>query len=122
MRSRARLWQARHGLGLIVIDYLQLVQEADAERREAAVARVSRNCKCMAKELGVPVFALSQLNDEGKLRESRAIGPDANLILMIQPEEDGPGNVTPVLVSKHRNGRPKQTLRLRFDRPTYRWY
>jgi replicative DNA helicase len=77
------------GLDLLVIDYLQLVEGAKRRRdetREQEVAAVSRGLKGLAKALGCPVLTGSQLNDQGRLRESRAIGQDADVVLTIDDE------------------------------------
>lgn len=103
VRASARRIKQRHGLGLVVIDYAQLVPESSGKKganREQEVAFISRQCKAMAKELDVPVVVLSQLNDEGKLRESRAISHDANMILLIQEEDERHY----IRIAKQRNG------------------
>jgi replicative DNA helicase len=104
--SRSRLLKAKHDVKLIVVDYLQLVGAAEAGRdanREREVAAVSHRLKTLAHELDIVVLALSQLNDQGLLRESRAIGQDADMVLMIVPPEleKQPHEI---LVRKHRNG------------------
>jgi len=74
IRSRARVWKTRHDTKLIVVDYLQLVQGLEDQRqREQQVAHISRQLKAMAGELQIPVLALTQLNEKGEVRESRAI-------------------------------------------------
>lgn len=78
------------GIDLLVVDYLQLIEGSRRRRdetREQEVAAVSRGLKGLAKKLGIPVFTASQLNDQGRMRESRAIGQDADVVLVI--EEDG---------------------------------
>lgn len=112
MRAQARYWKAEFGIRLLVLDYIQLIQ-ATGDTREQAVSGVSRACKAMAKELGVPVLALSQLNEEGKLRESRAIGHDADLILIIGDEE--------INIAKQRNGPRDVTIRLTFTGEFAQW-
>ena len=96
----ARAESDRHGgLDLVVIDYLQLVESSRRRRdetREQEVAAVSRGLKALAKSLKCPVLTASQLNDQGKLRESRAIGQDADVVLYL--EEDG------IRAAKMRNG------------------
>jgi replicative DNA helicase len=90
--SRCRLLKTKHGIGLVVVDYLQLVQPARLRReetREREVADISRKLKALAIELGVSVLALSQLNDAGLLRESRTIGQDADIVLKIDQSESG---------------------------------
>ena len=80
----------RHGkLDLLVVDYLQLVEGSRRRRdetREQEVAGVSRGLKALAKSLGCPVFTASQLNDQGRMRESRAIGQDADVVLVVEAE------------------------------------
>ena len=96
-------------LGMIVVDYIQLVQgrRRDGDTREREIASISAGLKQLAKKLGCPVVALSQLNDAGRLRESRAIGQDADVVLKIQ--EDG------INVDKNRNGARDQLLSLYLD-------
>ena len=99
MRAKARRLKNEHGLGLIVIDYLQLTRGyGNAENRQQEISQISRSLKALAKELDVPVVALSQLSRaveqrEDKrpmlsdLRESGAIEQDADLVLFIFREE-----------------------------------
>jgi replicative DNA helicase len=76
----ARRMQQQHRIGLMVVDYLQLLSCPGADSREQEVSKISKGIKSIAMQLGIPVLALSQLNDDGKLRESRAIGQDADSI------------------------------------------
>ncbi|MBT8422128.1 MAG: replicative DNA helicase [Gammaproteobacteria bacterium] len=121
LRSRARRLKAKHGLGLIVVDYLQLMQvPGTAENRTTEISAISRGLKSLARELEVPVIALSQLNRSveqrpdkrpvmSDLRESGAIEQDADLILFIyrdevyNPETPKKGQAD-VIIAKHRNG------------------
>jgi replicative DNA helicase len=100
--------RAGFAIGLIVVDYTQLVSgsgKTSGENREREVAEVSRQLKQMAKELHLPVIALSQLNEQGKARESRAIAQDANLFLNITiPEEEKPGANRIINIEKQRSG------------------
>ena len=131
IRQVARRYVARHNVGLIVIDYLQLMATpAKAENRQAAVADMSRSLKLMAKELGVPVVALSQLNRAlvGRgdkrpglhdLRESGAIEQDADLVLLLHREDmydrDSPrAGEMDIIVAKQRNG-PTGTVPVAFQ-------
>src|SRR6185503_18170399 len=96
MRSKARRLKADSGIGLVVVDYLQLMQgPSNAESRQQEVSQISRGLKALAKELNVPVVALSQLSRAPEqragdhrpqlsdLRESGAIEQDADLIMFL---------------------------------------
>jgi replicative DNA helicase len=94
MRARARRLYSKHQLGLIIVDYLQLISGTDSRaKREQQIAEISRGVKAMAKELKVPVLVLSQLNRESEresraprlsdLRESGAIEQDADVVLLL---------------------------------------
>jgi replicative DNA helicase len=101
MRSKARRLKSDHGLDLIIVDYLQLMTGPSAENRQQEVSQISRGLKALAKELSVPVVALSQLSravdsragsERGRpvlsdLRESGAIEQDADLIMFLFREE-----------------------------------
>lgn len=111
-RARARrMWQ-RHGIKLLVLDYLQLLSGGGpsrrAENRQQEVSEISRNVKVMAKEMHIPIIALSQLNDDGKLRESRAIGQDADCVWVIQKgagaNDDASAIPVELQIRKQRNG------------------
>ena len=121
IRARARRLQRESGLGLIVIDYLQLMQvHGNKENRATEISEISRNLKALAKELSVPVVALSQLNRSveqrtdkrpvmSDLRESGAIEQDADLIVFIYREEvyneDTPRKgIADIVIAKQRNG------------------
>ena len=127
MRSKARRLKAEHDIGLVVVDYLQLMQgPADAESRQQEISYISRSLKALAKELTIPVVALSQLSrapDQrtgdhrpqlSDLRESGAIEQDSDVVIFIYRQEmyDGPtdkdGNniegLTELIVGKQRNG------------------
>jgi len=138
MRSRARRLKVDAGVGLVIIDYLQLIQGPTSENRQQEISQISRSLKALAKELAVPVIALSQLSrapeqrtGESKrpqlsdLRESGAIEQDADLVMFIfRPEVyEGPtdkdGNSlegrSEVIVGKQRNG-PIGTVNLYFHK------
>ena len=132
MRAKARRLKAEHGLSLVVVDYLQLMRgRGNAERREQEISEISRSLKGLAKELRVPVIALSQLNRGvetrggnkkptlADLRESGAIEQDADVIIFLYRDEvynkDNPDNKNKaeIIVAKQRNG-PTDTLTLSF--------
>jgi len=121
VRARARRLKREHGLDLIVLDYLQLMQVAgNTENRATEISEISRSLKALAKELAVPVIALSQLNRSveqrtdkkpvmSDLRESGAIEQDADLIMMIYREEVYDKTTTrkgiaDIIITKQRNG------------------
>jgi replicative DNA helicase len=129
-RAKARRMKAEHGLELVVIDYLQLMRGRSPENRQQEIAEISRSLKALAKELNVPVVALSQLSRAvearqskepqlSDLRESGALEQDADLIIFVyRPEkyglqpEDGE-KVAQIIVGKQRNG-PTGTVKLTF--------
>jgi len=121
VRARARRLKREHGLGLIVLDYLQLMQVSGTkENRATEISEISRNLKALAKELDVPVIALSQLNRSveqrtdkkpvmSDLRESGAIEQDADLICFIYREEvydqdTARKGIADIIIAKQRNG------------------
>jgi replicative DNA helicase len=131
MRSQARRLQAEQNgnLGLIVIDYLQLMEGA-GDNRVQELSRITRSLKGLARELSVPIIALSQLSRGveartnkrpmlSDLRESGSIEQDADIVMMLYRDEyyspDTPERgVTEVIIAKHRNG-PTGTIKLLFD-------
>jgi replicative DNA helicase len=122
MRAKARRMHAQHRLGLVVVDYLQLVSGTDPKLpREQQIAEISRGFKAMANELNIPVLVLSQLNRESEkerrqprlsdLRESGAIEQDADLVLLLsrrnaEETESASENtvVRDLVIAKQRNG------------------
>lgn len=121
IRAKARRLMAREGLGLVVVDYLQLMTGRNrAESRQVEVSEISRGMKILARELNVPVVALSQLSRNlemrqdkrpvlADLRESGSIEQDADVVLFIYRDEvynpDSPDRGTAeVIIAKHRNG------------------
>jgi replicative DNA helicase len=100
--TRCRALKRTQGLDAVVVDYLQLVTPATKRdsSREREVSEISRSLKRLALELGVVVIALSQLNDDGRLRESRAIGQDADVVLKVAEGDSGHS----IQIKKHRNG------------------
>jgi replicative DNA helicase len=127
--AKARHLQARSGLDVLVVDYLQLLQLHDAETRQQGIADASRKLKLLAKELDIPVLVLSQLSRACELRNNRrpmlsdlrdsgAIEQDADVVLFLYREEvytpdTEEKGVAEVLIRKHRNG-PIGDRRLRF--------
>lgn len=141
MRSKARRLKSDHGLDLIIVDYLQLMSGPTAENRQQEVSQISRGLKALAKELSIPVVALSQLSraveqragaEKGRpvlsdLRESGAIEQDADLIMFLFREEvyaerengqlkdPGVEGKAEVIIGKQRNG-PIGTVPLFFHK------
>jgi replicative DNA helicase len=129
MKAVARRLKSEHNLGLIIVDYLQLmVPRRDSDSLVQQVTEISRSLKGLARELDVPVIALSQLNRSveqrggrprlSDLRDSGSIEQDADVVMFIHREQmaDGGGrqNTTEILIEKHRNG-PTGKIELYFD-------
>jgi replicative DNA helicase len=115
--SRCRYLKVRYALTLVVVDYLQLVQPGASRNdatREREVADISRKLKAMALELNVPVLALSQLNDQGRLRESRAIGQDADIVLRIDDSKSDNSFAVDIVIDKHRSGARGKRVNVEF--------
>jgi replicative DNA helicase len=124
LRSRARRLKAEKGLGLVVLDYLQLMQGSSSgrsgENRQQEISEISRSLKALARELRVPVIALSQLSRAveqtadkrpslSHLRESGALEQDADLVMFIYREEyydrgTEKKGIAEIIIAKHRNG------------------
>ncbi len=134
LRSKARRLKAEHGLSLIVIDYLQLMQgrgSKNGDNRQQEIADISRSLKALARELKVPVIALSQLSRSvesrtikrpmlSDLRESGSLEQDADIVMFLYREdyydaETENKNITDVIIAKHRNG-PIGSIRLYFHK------
>jgi replicative DNA helicase len=130
LRARARRIKSRHGLGLIIVDYIQLMQvPGSKDNRTNEISEISRSLKSLAKELEVPVIALSQLNRgveqrdnkrprASDLRESGGIEQDADLIVFIYRDEvynkDSPdAGTAEIIIAKQRNG-PLGVIRTAF--------
>ncbi len=133
MKSMARRLQMEHGLGLIVVDYLQLIQpRIGGDNTVAQITEISRGLKALARELNVPVLALSQLSREvdkrevkvprlSDLRDSGSIEQDADVVMFIYRKDRDKLNPDPdemnsaeIIVAKHRNG-PLTVAKVKFD-------
>lgn len=131
IRTKARRLQSENELGLIVVDYLQLMQGSNSENRVQEVSEISRSLKGIARELNVPVLALSQLNRAvenrpdkkpllADLRESGSIEQDADVVMFISRDdmyknrEEEKNNIAQIIIAKHRNG-PTGAIELFFD-------
>ncbi len=131
MRSKARRLQAEHGeLGLVLIDYIQLMEGNGSDNRVQELSKITRSLKGLARELNVPIIALSQLSRGvesrtnkrpmmSDLRESGSIEQDADLIIMLYRDEyynpDTPDRgISEIIITKHRNG-PVGTVKLLFE-------
>jgi replicative DNA helicase len=119
LRARARRMKAQHGIALIVVDYLQLMRGGRQESRVQEVSDISSGLKSIAKELNVPVLALSQLSRESErrtdrkpqlsdLRDSGSIEQDADIVLFLyrqgMHDQEVDRNQTLLVVAKNRNG------------------
>jgi len=130
MRAKCRRLRAEHGLGLVIVDYLQLVTSTGrVENRQQEISAISRSLKGLAKELAVPVVALSQLSRAPEartdrrpqlsdLRESGALEQDADIVMFIYREEeykpsDENRGIAEIIIGKQRNG-PTGTRKLAF--------
>ena len=134
LRSKSRRLKAEHGLELIVIDYLQLMQgrsTRNSDSRQQEISEISRSLKALARELNVPVVALSQLSRSvesrqvkkpmlSDLRESGSLEQDADIVMFLSREDyydqdTENKNITEVIIAKHRNG-PVDTVSLFFQK------
>jgi len=130
VRAKARRLKSRHNIGLLILDYLQLMDESThAENRQQEIAVISRNLKAVARDLTIPVVAVSQLSRAPErretfrprlsdLRESGAIEQDADVVLLLFREDyynpdTADKGVAEVMVAKQRNG-PTGTVKLTF--------
>jgi len=128
IRAKARRLAARSsGLGLIIVDYLQLMSHTRrVDSRQQEIAEISRGLKMLSKELEIPVVAVSQLNRDPErrqdkrpqlsdLRESGALEQDSDVVMFIHRDDSDPAKkgLTDLIVAKHRNG-PTDTIPLTF--------
>lgn len=130
VRSKVRRLKAEEGLDLLIIDYLQLMQGSRSDSRVNEISEISRGLKALARELNIPIIALSQLSRAveqradhrpmlSDLRESGAIEQDADIVMFIYREDrynenTEEKNVAEIIVAKHRNG-PVRTIKLHFE-------
>ena len=130
LRAKARRLKSRHGIGLLILDYLQLMDEPTrSDNRQQEISVISRNLKALARELNIPVLAVSQLSRAPErretfrprlsdLRESGAIEQDADVVLLLfreeyyNPTEENQG-LSEVIIGKQRNG-PTGTVKMAF--------
>lgn len=132
MRSKARRLKIEHDLQLIIIDYLQLMQGSKgSDNRQQEISEISRSLKALARELNVPVIALSQLSRSvesrqvkkpmlSDLRESGSLEQDADIVAFLYREDyydpdTENKNITDIIIAKHRNG-PVDTVQLFFHK------
>ena len=134
LRSKARRLKAEHGLDLIIIDYLQLMQgrpSRNGDNRQQEISEISRSLKALARELDVPVIALSQLSRSvesrqvkkpmlSDLRESGSLEQDADIVMFLYREDyydkdTENKNITEIIIAKHRNG-PVDSIQLFFQK------
>ncbi len=132
LRAKARRLKLQHDIRCIMIDYMQLMDNPGVESRQQQISEISRSIKAVARELNIPVIALSQLNrqSEGRdghrprmsdLRESGSIEQDADVIMLLHREDYYrmsepdfvPDNIAEVIIAKQRNG-PTGTVKLTF--------
>jgi replicative DNA helicase len=129
LRAKARRLKSRHDIQLIIVDYLQLMRGDNSENRQQEISNISRSLKALARELGVPVIAVSQLSRAvesrtgrrpqlSDLRESGAIEQDSDMVILLmreeyyKPTEENRG-LAEVIIAKQRNG-PVGTVKLTF--------
>lgn len=110
IRAESRRLKQQHNVELIGVDYIQRVHTRNARRdanREQEISYIGNTLKSLAMELGIPIIAPSQLNDDGKLRESRAIGQDADQVWVLERDEKESTSETDVVqlrIAKNRGG------------------
>jgi replicative DNA helicase len=136
LRAKARRLKMQHDIKLIMLDYMQLMDNPGPENRQQQISEISRSIKALARELKVPVIALSQLNRSSEqrdghrprmsdLRESGSIEQDADVVMLLHREDYYkqqnpdfiPDNIAEVIIAKQRNG-PTGPVKLTFDSKT----
>jgi len=132
MRTKARRLQVEQGVKLLVVDYLQLAHSRNLENRVQEISEVSMGLKNLARELKVPILAISQLSRAvehrgsrrpqlADLRESGGIEQDADVVMFLYREDEEDLENLKLYVAKHRNG-PLSTIDLRFRGDRIRFY
>lgn len=136
LRAKARRLKMQNDIRLIMLDYMQLMDNPGPENRQQQISEISRSIKAVARELNIPVIALSQLNRSSEqrdghrprmsdLRESGSIEQDADVVMLLHREDYYnqsnpdfiPDNIAEVIIAKQRNG-PTGTVKLTFDSKT----
>ncbi len=136
LRSKSRRLKHERGLDLMIIDYLQLMQGSGAENRQQEISEISRGLKGLARELDVPILALSQLSRSvelraekkpqlSDLRESGSLEQDADIVMFLYREEyynreTDNENIAELIIAKNRNG-PTTSVRLQFQKEIMRF-
>lgn len=136
LRSKARRLKHERGLDLMIIDYLQLMQGGRAENRQQEISEISRGLKGLARELDIPIIALSQLSRSvelraekkpqlSDLRESGSLEQDADIVMFLYREEyynreADNENIAELIIAKNRNG-PTTSIRLQFNKEIMRF-
>ena len=137
LRSKARRLKHEFGLDLLIIDYLQLMQGMRAENRQQEISEISRGLKGLARELDVPIIALSQLSRSvemraekkpqlSDLRESGSLEQDADIVMFLyrdeyyNRDEQDNENIAELIIAKNRNG-PTTSVRLQFNKEVMRF-
>ena len=137
MRSKLRRLKHEHGLDLVVLDYLQLMQGGQQENRQQEISEISRSLKAMARELEIPILALSQLSRNvelraekkpqlSDLRESGSLEQDADIVMFLYRDEyynrdDAESqNIAELIIAKNRNG-PTTNVKLQFNKEIMRF-
>lgn len=137
LRSKARQLKHEHGLDMVIIDYLQLMQGGRAENRQQEISEISRGLKSLARELNVPIIALSQLSRSvemraekkpqlSDLRESGSLEQDADIVMFLYRDEyynrddASNANIAELIIAKNRNG-PTTSIHLQFQKEIMRF-
>lgn len=137
LRSKIRRLKHEHGLDMVIVDYLQLMQGGRQENRQQEISEISRGIKALARELEVPIIALSQLSRSvelraekkpqlSDLRESGSLEQDADIVMFLyrdeyyNRDEASNENIAEVIIAKNRNG-PTTSIRLQFDKNVMRF-